>query len=219
MAKEILTKEQKKFLEIFKSQKDLANIFYLTGGSALANYYLKHRYSEDLDFFTDKEDFDWEAVFSFMKRAKKQLQAEDLVYDRMFDRRIFYLKFSDNKELKIEFTLYPFKQIKRCKSIEGILVDSLLDIAANKLFSIFERQEIKDYIDLYFLLKKFTLKKLHRAVTKKFGITIEPITLGTYLIEVKDLEPLPRMIKKITLKKVRNFFLSEARKLKAEIFY
>jgi len=30
----------------------LNKYFFLTGGSALARYYLKHRYSDDLDFFT-----------------------------------------------------------------------------------------------------------------------------------------------------------------------
>jgi predicted nucleotidyltransferase component of viral defense system len=29
--------------------------FYLTGGTALAAYYLRHRLSEDLDFFAEKE--------------------------------------------------------------------------------------------------------------------------------------------------------------------
>src|SRR6059036_1225209 len=32
--------------------------YYLSGGTALAEYYLQHRYSDDLDFFTrDRESF------------------------------------------------------------------------------------------------------------------------------------------------------------------
>ncbi len=30
--------------------------FYLTGGTALGRHYLKHRYSDDLDFFVNRED-------------------------------------------------------------------------------------------------------------------------------------------------------------------
>ena len=29
--------------------------FYLTGGTALSRFYLNHRYSEDLDFFTNRD--------------------------------------------------------------------------------------------------------------------------------------------------------------------
>jgi predicted nucleotidyltransferase component of viral defense system len=41
---------QDKFLTWWKTL-DLP--FYLTGGTALGRFYLNHRYSEDLDFFTD----------------------------------------------------------------------------------------------------------------------------------------------------------------------
>lgn len=30
--------------------------FYLTGGTALSEFYLQHRYSDDLDFFTRKDE-------------------------------------------------------------------------------------------------------------------------------------------------------------------
>ena len=46
----ILTQEQKTLLLHF-SQSDLRQSFYLTGGTALAAFYLFHRVSEDLDFF------------------------------------------------------------------------------------------------------------------------------------------------------------------------
>lgn len=41
--------------EIIKqiSQTALKDSFFLTGGTALSIFYLEHRYSEDLDFFTE----------------------------------------------------------------------------------------------------------------------------------------------------------------------
>lgn len=48
---EILTPFQKELLKAIGDSK-LADNFYLTGGTALAAFYLQHRYSEDLDFFT-----------------------------------------------------------------------------------------------------------------------------------------------------------------------
>ena len=48
---DILTPFQSAFLKAF-SQSPLNDRFYLTGGTALAAFYLQHRLSEDLDFFT-----------------------------------------------------------------------------------------------------------------------------------------------------------------------
>jgi predicted nucleotidyltransferase component of viral defense system len=53
---EILNKTQKAVLDIF-SKSDLSKKFYFTGGTALAFFYLKHRRSDDLDFFTEKNRF------------------------------------------------------------------------------------------------------------------------------------------------------------------
>ena len=50
----VLSDFQKKALNLFKTSV-LAKNFYLAGGTALAEYYLQHRKSEDLDFFTQVE--------------------------------------------------------------------------------------------------------------------------------------------------------------------
>lgn len=54
MRNKILTENQIAFLEQIKKSEFLAKNFYLTGGTALAAFYLHHRYSEDLDFFSGK---------------------------------------------------------------------------------------------------------------------------------------------------------------------
>ena len=51
----ILTPLQEELLRIFAGIEE-SNLFYLTGGTALAAVYLKHRYSRDLDLFTSKEE-------------------------------------------------------------------------------------------------------------------------------------------------------------------
>ena len=48
---EILTAFQRQLLKHI-GQSSIANNFYLTGGTALAAFFLHHRLSEDLDFFT-----------------------------------------------------------------------------------------------------------------------------------------------------------------------
>ena len=47
----ILSEQQKRLLELLGGEKIVANSFYFTGGTVLAEYYLHHRLSEDLDFF------------------------------------------------------------------------------------------------------------------------------------------------------------------------
>ncbi len=50
---QILTNEQRIILDEVK-QDSFFRDFYLTGGTALSAFYLQHRYSEDLDFFSEK---------------------------------------------------------------------------------------------------------------------------------------------------------------------
>jgi predicted nucleotidyltransferase component of viral defense system len=47
----ILTPLQKKFLQ-FTAQSNLKDALYWTGGTALAEIYLQHRLSTDLNFFS-----------------------------------------------------------------------------------------------------------------------------------------------------------------------
>ena len=50
-----LTHLQKEFIQILASLPD-KDQFYLAGGTALAEYYLGHRLSFDLDYFTGTEN-------------------------------------------------------------------------------------------------------------------------------------------------------------------
>jgi hypothetical protein len=52
-----LSSIQKNLLVDFGKIRD-TSLFYLTGGPALAEFYLGHRRSYDLDFFTGKKELD-----------------------------------------------------------------------------------------------------------------------------------------------------------------
>lgn len=49
--KTVLSKNQKDIFTIISKDKIICDNFYLTGDTALAEFYLHHRLSEDLDFF------------------------------------------------------------------------------------------------------------------------------------------------------------------------
>ena len=219
MAGEILTPLQKKFIVSLAANKYLKERFYLTGGTALAIYYLKHRYSEDLDFFSVNQ-IDIMAIDVFIKDLKKALSIKKVDYQQTFNRNIFFIH--TNKEtLKTEFTYFPFEQVEKPASKDGILIDSVADIAANKAFTILQNPRARDFIDLYCILTKYknlSFANLLKMARIKFDSQIDPIQLGTQLLKAKDIRDLPRMIKKINDEKWRLFFINEAKSLSKKIF-
>lgn len=55
MGKSILTSKQLDFLELAQAQPSITKRFYFTGGTALAEFYLHHGISEDIDLFSELE--------------------------------------------------------------------------------------------------------------------------------------------------------------------
>jgi predicted nucleotidyltransferase component of viral defense system len=218
MEKTLLTGSQIAALDEFKKNQTLSSLFYLSGGTALTEFYLKHRYSDDLDFFTTNE-FSAIEVEKFINNLKIKLNAEFVSYKKLYDRRIFIFHFKDELDLKVEFSLYPFKQINLPQNLKGLLVDSLEDIATNKLMSIIDRNEPKDFFDLYFLLKgKFKLILLVENVNKKFGFKIDLLTLGSELAKIKYLDfRIIRSIINIDDKDIKIFFEKQVASLKEYI--
>ena len=214
MEQEILKKWQKDAISfIFK--KNGLNNFYLTGGTALAGYYLYHRISDDLDFFSFS-DFDIMSIHSVAEELRKVISAEKVRFSKLYDRNQFYYSVN-GEELKIEFTRYPFKQLEQPANFNEAIIDSEYDIAVNKLITITDRFDPKDFVDLYFLLKKYPLKKLQAAVAVKFNTKLDPITVGSSLAKVKMIEALPKMAKPLTIEELKEFFNFEAGKLSSLI--
>lgn len=162
-----LTKTQLKIIDVLK-RSDISKKFYWSGGTLLAHYYLEHRYSLDMDFFSETE-FSYNELIPFLNLLKKDLpDIKNIEEFKIFDRWEFILK---NKEIsRLDFVYYngQRKRLKPLKKYLGILIDSLEDIAANKVVAYFDRNEPKDLFDIYFILKKFEVKKLLDFVRKKF---------------------------------------------------
>lgn len=215
MEQSILTPAQKKVLELLGEHATLAHHFYLSGGTALAEFYLKHRYSDDLDFFTDAKDFPQLEVEQFVRDVQTLLGAASLGYRRLYDRRIFFFSLGE-EELKIEFTAYPFPRLENTAMHNGVCIDSLSDITAGKFMALMDRMEAKDFVDFYFLMRDwgFTIVRIQELVEKKFGMRIDPITLGSEFAKVRSLSRLPRMIQPLTIEELKKFFSDRARELK-----
>lgn len=210
MEQTVLKEWQKKAIDFVFSQDKLNN-FYLTGGTALAGYYLHHRISDDLDYFS-YDEIDSIYIHSIAEELRKVIGAEKVRFSKLFDRNQFFYLVGE-EELKVEFTKYPFKQLEKVNSFNDARIDSEYDIAVNKLITITDRFDPKDFVDMYFLLQKYTSEKLKEAVLTKFNTKLDPLTIGSSFAKVKMVEALPKMVQPLTIKELKEFFNSEAKKL------
>ena len=217
--KSILTSRQKIFLELIAQEKYFAQKFYLTGGTALSEFYLKHRMSEDLDFFSETE-VNPIRIASFLKEKKEILELEKYDTRQILGLCIFFLCFNNKENLKVDFSYYPFPRIERGLKYRGFDVDSLYDIAVNKVHTISMKARARDFIDIYFIVKEkgYEFKKLLLDAKAKFDWDITALELGSHLIQASKMSDYPRMLKPIRHKEWKEFFLNEGRKLKNEIF-
>lgn len=214
MEQEILKEWQKKTLQFLAAKPEFKS-FYLSGGTALAAYYLHHRISDDLDFFSYVA-IDGIFIQELAQEIKTVLAATDVHFSKIYDRHQFFYR-SNDTEVKIEFTHYPFKQVHPATVFDNLNVDSEYDIAVNKIATILERFDPKDFVDLYFILKKFPLLQLKESAEVKFGFKIEPIFLGSELSKAKRIVALPKMIQSLTVSELKEFFSEEVKKLSPEI--
>ena len=217
MGKTILTSTQRKVLSLLSKEPLFVNNFYFTGGTVLAEYYLKYRLSEDLDFFSIKEiDNLW--LSTLTKKIKNNLGADKIDLQQSFNRNLVFITIG-SEVLKTEFTYFPFPQIEKPKIIEGIKIDSLIDIAVNKFFTIYQKPSARHFIDLYLILKtgKVKWEDLARLARNKFDTVIDPLQLGSQLIMASDVQDLPQMIIDIPENDWKEFFLQKAKDLKPQI--
>ncbi|NTU46439.1 nucleotidyl transferase AbiEii/AbiGii toxin family protein [Candidatus Roizmanbacteria bacterium] len=205
----ILTEKHKIILNLVSQEPELVKSFYFTGGTALTEFYLHHRYSEDLDFFS-KTPLENQYLSVKMHEWSEQYQFTfqsrfiEVVY-------IFNLTFADGEQLKVDFGYYPYKQLEKGTTYKSIPVDSELDIAINKLNTISQRTEIKDFVDLYFLLQKYSVYDLMEGVKVKFQVKVEPFLLAADMLKVEDFTYLPRMVTPLPLDTLKDYYRKQAR--------
>lgn len=214
----ILSKNQQKILELISKEKKICDNFYLSGGTALAEFYLQHRLSEDLDFFNENE-FDSQTIFIFLKSIQKQAGIKKIDAEQSFNRNIFFL-YLNNEILKTEFTYFPFPRIEKKVKKNNLYIDSILDIAVNKIFTIYQKPRSRDFIDLYLIIKekKYKIDDLLKKARIKFDWHIDPLQLGAQFLEAEMVKDYPRMMKKIEHREWRDYFIGLAKDMKKNIF-
>lgn len=212
----ILTTHQKKFLHAFGGSR-LKDIFRLSGGTALSAFYLEHRLSEDLDFFSS-ERIPFYVIEEFLKTLNF---IDEIFMTKHFERNIFNLKLGGNNILKVEFTYYPLKNIQKAVLVESLQIDSFIDIVVNKLCAIADRIDVKDYVDVYLSIKnnEMFLRELIDFAEKKCEIKGIRHILKSRLLQIPTgIESLPLKYK-IKQQAIKNLFKRVVRDIvEEEIF-
>ena len=129
---------------------------------------------------------------------------------------IFTLNYNNSYSLRLDFTKYIYKPLFDPHIVSNLKIDNKKDIATNELAVISQRAEIKDFVDLYFLLKEFSIFDLLEWSNKKFRRDYDPLLLSSDFLKVENFDYLPRMIKKVELEEVRTYFVDLAKKLGTE---
>jgi len=192
------------------SEEYITKNFYFTGGTALSAFYLHHRYSEDLDFFS-LQDFDRdrieEIIYSWSKKFNFKYENKEREVVRM------YLLHYEDVTLKLDFAHYPYPLIEEGFKYHDLKIDSLQDIATNKLLCIQSRTDVKDFVDLYYLLQDRNIWEISYGLEKKFRRIFEPLLYAEDMMKIQDFQELPRMIKPLTIEQLRSYYQELAKTL------
>ena len=195
----------KKILNLIAEGRELES-FALVGGTGLA-IYLKHRTSEDLDFFANRDvldDFQKNKIKSLVSRLRDQgvpcrelkIDSYDICHDYMFG------------GVKVTFLAADMKVLDSSIKYKNMNIASIDQIAAMKMQTILRyRIKSRDFYDVKCLITDagYTFGSLIDVMVDKFGFTddsedrIEKRFLGT------PLSPNDEGLSTFSLKYAENF--------------
>jgi predicted nucleotidyltransferase component of viral defense system len=191
-----------RLLEI--KQSDFLRQFYLSGGTALS-LQLGHRESEDLDFFCER---------SFQpQEIEHQISSLGALTQTELAKGTFNC-FLDG--VKLQFLEYPYPVLEPFIKWQGIQISSLIDIACTKLQTAGMRGSKKDFVDLFFLLQKYSLETLLTYTKKKYSrVDYSETHILKSLVYFADADgqPMPRMHEKVSWDQVKNGLIAAVKSI------
>ena len=183
-----------KTLELLKEIQKV-NLFKklrLVGGTSLA-LQIGHRISVDLDFFGELAA-DRIGILNALNKIGevKTLQYTDNI-------NIFTIN-----GVKVDIVNYPYPWINTIITEDDLCLADIKDISAMKLAAITGRGSKKDFVDLYFLLKQYTLDQLLEFYKQKYqdGSVFLVLKSLAYFADA-DNEPMPKMLEDLCWETVK----------------
>lgn len=169
--------------------------FFLVGGTALA-IHLGHRLSIDLDFFT-RDPFDVEHIIASLSG----FEASGVLTVIGRAENTIHLNVND---IKVDVIRYRYPLLEAVVDRGNYRMLAVPDIAAMKLAAITNRGSKKDFFDLHFLLKDYSLQELLAFYQRKFsGHDIFSVVRSLAWFDDAEAEPDPVMLEEVDWSSVK----------------
>jgi hypothetical protein len=200
MHKEILSENQLRLLPLVKQ---FIREYYLVGGTAIG-LYLGHRRSIDFDLFK----------FNPLRTKKIIQQISALNYPYTITRRVTEQINITISDVKFTFCEYPFKIDAKNKFDGYLRLPALLDLAAMKAYALGRRSKWKDYVDLYFILKKYySIEQISKRADEIYDQLFSEKLFRAQLSYFEDIdhsESLEYLIPSVSDDEIKNFLIDRA---------
>jgi len=182
-----LTALKRDFLKRFAAHNQ---DFFLTGGSALGIFYLQHRLSYDLDFFTSKPNVEWHLLENTVRGIAADIHAECRSLTASPDFHRYQIVRPPESEI-LDFVIERIPQLDLQKNeFDGIRVDTIREIMVNKICTLIHRCELKDVLDLYYLQQHGYAVRDYLEETKRKEVGLDPAMISFLLSRLKiDIDP------------------------------
>lgn len=177
--------------------------FHLGGGAALAGVHLRHRFSADADLFVHDRHVHRDLVQALPAVA----EAAGSLLSVLRDTGNLVRAGLDAAGIRIEIDVVydPVSDIEPPPPpVDGVLVESLTDLRANKITCILSRSEPRDLVDLLFLDRSGHPPEADLALALRKDAGVDPGILA-WLLGQFPVEPLPQMIEPLTADELREF--------------
>ncbi len=188
------------------NEVEIIKRFYLAGGTGLALHF-GHRFSVDLDFFSDDP-----TTVGPDERSILRATLNDPTLEITYDTDATFV--ATWHEVGVSFfrlNLYPL--VQPTFLVDNVRLASVEEIGAMKLAALINRGTRKDMVDLYFILQQVSLDALFQVAAVKYekvrSFPVNAVRALSYFDDAESL-PMPQMLDKTPWSKMKKFLEAKA---------
>ena len=177
------------FLSYFYQQKDADNV-YFKGGTALRIMFQSPRFSEDLDFCSNKATIN--EIEDILLQTIREIEREGITVNLTESKRtsggylaiMIFLLGSQEAAIQLEISQREGRNAGEIKTIVNDFIPpytlmslSQSQLIAEKIRALLTRKKARDFYDLYFILRANLLPASEKSVLKQVMIILDKINL------------------------------------------